>query len=220
MTTLASRLLFRFAALLLLSALTIGCTEADTDADTDAGPSATPTEPSQASSPGPSEPVASGRVPIIAEGGGPVSRDLRRLVRQFVDYAVEQSDGFPLAESVTMFLGGETAKAIDDIAAAISDRRVWRICPAEWEYYGASDCPVDLLSPMAEALVNETTLTYSSAYDDVICAPTRTGPLPKGRLVILRPLAEWRTCATDFALVLSADPAGRLQAIDLTLAAP
>ena len=213
-------LLLRFAALLLLSALTIGCTEADTDADTDGGPSATPTEPSRTASPRPSEPVASGRVPLSAEGGEPVSRDLRRLVRQFVDYPVEQSDAFPIAESITMSQYGETAKAIDDVAAAISDRRVWRICPAEWEYYGASDCPVDLLSPMAEAVVNKTTLTYSGAYDDVTCAPSRTGPLPEGRLVILRPLSERRTCATDFALVLSADRAGRLQAIDLTLAAP
>lgn len=148
MTTLGSGLSLRVAALLLVASAT-GCTEADT------APSATPAEPPLTGSSRLPAPVVSGRVPLSTDGEGPVARDMRRLIRQFVDYAVEQSDGFPLAESVTMSLGGETVKAVDDIAAALSDRRIWRICPADREYYGASDCPVDLLAPMAEALVKE-----------------------------------------------------------------
>ncbi len=54
----------------------------------------------------------------------------------------------------------------------------------------------------------------------MVCAPSRTGPLPTGRVVVIRPTQEWRTCATDFALVLAADNRGRLQEIDLTLSEP
>ena len=44
--------------------------------------------------------------------------------------------------------------------------------------------------------------------------------LETGRLVVLRPSPEWRTCATDYALVLAADGQGRLRSVDLTLSSP
>ena len=77
-----------------------------------------------------------------------------------------------------------------------------------------------LLGPLASAVVNHASLVYSAEYGEVVCAPSRTGPLPTGRVVVIRPTQEWRTCATDFALVLAADNRGRLQEIDLTLSEP
>jgi hypothetical protein len=119
-----------------------------------------------------------------------------------------------------MSLGGEPVVSVDDISAALSQRRIWRICPADWDLYGASSCPVDLLGPVISAVVNDASLVYSAEYAEVTCAPTRTGPLPPGRLVVLRPSRPWRTCASDFALVLAADGHGRLRAVDLTLSEP
>ena len=138
----------------------------------------------------------------------------------FVRYATGDADTFPHWESVSMSLGGQTVLAIDDIVAALSNRRIWRICPADWQVYGASSCPVDLLGPINNAVVNGASLVYSGEYGDVTCAPARTGPLPQGRLVVLRPSREWRSCASDFALALAADDQGRLRAIDLTLSEP
>ena len=86
--------------------------------------------------------------------------------------------------------------------------------------YGASSCPVDLLGPITDHGVNGALLVYSAKYGDVTCAPRRSGPLPRGRLVVLRPSQEWRTCASDFALVLAADERGLLRHIDLTLSEP
>lgn len=98
--------------------------------------------------------------------------------------------------------------------------RMWQICPADGTGYGASSCPVDLLGPITDARSNDVALAYSTELDDVTCAPARTGPSPSGHLVVLRPSPQWRTCASDFALVLVADDQGRLRAVDLTLSAP
>ena len=69
-------------------------------------------------------------------------------------------------------------------------------------------------------MVNETTIVHTTDRAAVTCAPTRSGPLPAGRLVVLRPSPEWRTCATDFALALVADGQGRLRSVDLALSSP
>ena len=138
----------------------------------------------------------------------------------FVRYAVGDSDSFPHTKSVSMTLGGHPVMAIDDIAATLSNRAIWKVCPADWDIYGASSCPVNLLGPITDAVMNEATLTFSAEHGAVICAPTRSGPRPQGRLVVLRPTQESRTCASDFALVLAADEQGRLRGIDLTLSNP
>ncbi|MDN4162983.1 hypothetical protein [Nocardioides abyssi] len=130
------------------------------------------------------------------------------------------SRSFPHGESVSMSLGGEPVVSVDDMAAALSQRRIWQICPADRDVYGASSCPVDLRGPITSAVVNDTPLVYSAEYSEVTCAATRTGPLPPGRRVVLRPSPDWRTCASDFALVLAADDHGRLREIDLTLSTP
>ncbi|CUR60303.1 hypothetical protein NOCA1210026 [metagenome] len=119
-----------------------------------------------------------------------------------------------------MAIGGEAVKSIDDIGAALSNRDIWRICPRDWDGYAAASCPVDLLGPVKASDLNDAPMTYEPEYGDVTCAPTRTGPLPEGRLVVLRPPPEYRTCAADFALALVADEQGRLRSIDLTLSAP
>ena len=121
---------------------------------------------------------------------------------------------------MSLSIGGQTVVAIDDLEAALSNRSIWKICPADWEIYGASSCPVDLLGPIRSAEVNKSPLVFSAGYDDVTCAPTRLGPLPPGRLVVLRPEPMWRTCATDFALALVADEQGRLLGVDITLSVP
>jgi hypothetical protein len=119
-----------------------------------------------------------------------------------------------------MALGGQAVVSIDDISAALANRATWQICPADWKVYGASSCPVDLLAPITNAVVNDAVIVYSAEYDDVTCAPKRSGPLPDGRMVILRPAPEWQTCASDFALALVADDQGQLLHVDLTLAEP
>lgn len=68
--------------------------------------------------------------------------------------------------------------SIDDIGAALSNREIWKICAVDWEVYGASSCPVDLLGPINDAVVNEASLVSSPEYSDVTCASTRSGPLP------------------------------------------
>ncbi|SEC89442.1 hypothetical protein SAMN04489844_3204 [Nocardioides exalbidus] len=135
-------------------------------------------------------------------------------------YARGQSASFPHAESVSMALGGTPVKAVDDIVAALSNRETWRTCPANWEGYAAASCPIDLLGPIVAARTNGFTLVLEPELGDVTCSPTRTGPVPPGRLVVIRPRPEMRTCASDFALALVADDHGLLHAVDLTLSAP
>lgn len=212
-------------ATVLVGVLASGCgaAESETGPTSDAG-SPSDTGPRLPQQPTSSESAGEGsdsQQPVLLEDKrNPVDPDLERLVQRFVRYAVGDSDIFPLQESVSMSLGGEPVVAIDDIVAALPQRRIWRICPADWQMYGASSCPVDLLAPINDAVVNEASLVYSAAYDDVVCAPTRTGRLPRGRLVVLRFSDEWRSCGYDFALVLAADDQGRLGVIDLTLSEP
>ena len=157
---------------------------------------------------------------LVQDAKAQVPPDLQRLAEKFVMYAVGDSDSFPHSNSVSMSIGGQAVVSIDDIAAALSRRDIWKICPADWERYGASSCPVDLLGPINEAVVNGASLAYSSEYRDVTCAPTRSGPLPVGRLVVLRPSQARRSCASDFALALVGDEQGRLRSVDLTLSEP
>lgn len=160
------------------------------------------------------------RPQLVQDEQAPVAPDLRRLIKMFVRYAVGDSDTFPHWESVSMVIGGQPVQSIDDISAALSNRQIWKICPADWDMYGASSCPVNLLGPITSAVVNDALLVYSAEYGNVVCAPTRSGPLPRGRLVVLRPTKESRSCASDFALVLAADKQGQLRSIDLTLSEP
>lgn len=168
----------------------------------------------------PPEDASSGRPQLVQDEQAPVAPELQRLAEMFVSYAVGDSDTFPHGESVSMAVGGQPVVSIDDIDAALASREIWKICPADWEAYGASSCPVDLLGPINDAVVNVDLLVYSAEYGAVTCAPTRSGPLPRGRLVVLRPSQERRTCAGDFALALVADEQGRLRNVDLTLSEP
>lgn len=136
---------------------------------------------------------------LVQDAAAPVDPDLRRLAKRFVEYADGGADAFPHAESLSLSVGGTNALSLDDLDAVLSDREIWRVCPSHWEVYGAASCPVDLLGPINDAVVNGTSLVYSAEYGAVTCAPTRSGPLPPGRLVVLRPSQEWRTCATDYA---------------------
>lgn len=149
-----------------------------------------------------------------------VDADLEALARGFIDYALGQAEDLPVAVTVGFSLGGEVSKHIDDIVAALPNRGIWRFCPADWEIYGASSCPVDVLGQVVSAGANGTALVISDEPGEVTCAPERTGPLPEGRLVVIRPVETERTCASDFQLALEADEDGRLTWVDLTLAAP
>lgn len=207
-------------ALAMTGCVTCGCTTDSTGATS--GLPASPSSASSQSQTALSSPQAGGSLaPELArEGQAALPADLRQLAERFVRYAAGVADTFPHGESVSMSLGGEPILSIDDIVAALANRAIWQVCPEGWDRYGASSCPVNLLSPITDAVVNNATLVYSRRFGDVTCAPTRAGPLPSGRLVILRPTREWRTCASDFALVLAADSQGRLRSIDLTLSAP
>ena len=210
---------------LLVGVLACGCETAETEA----GPTTDDDSPADTRSNLPQQPTssrsfeagdASQRPILLEDKSNQADPDLERLTQLFVKYAVGDSNTFPHWESVSMSLGGEPVVSIDDIVAALSQRKIWKICPADWDVYGASSCPVDLLGPINDAVVNDASLVYSAEYSDVVCAPTRTGPLPPGRLVVLRPSQEWRSCASDFALVLAADEQGRLREVDLTLSEP
>lgn len=157
-------------------------------------------------------------VELAEDPQAPVAEDLERLVKSWVRYAMEGVDTFRHGESISVSVGGEIAR--DDVAASLSDRDIWKQCPTGQEMYGASSCPVDVLGPIRSSVVNDTVLMYSSAFDEVACAPVRTNPLPAGRLVVLRPVPQWRTCATDFAIALLADRQGRLRHVDITLSVP
>lgn len=157
---------------------------------------------------------------MAADPNVPVAPDLKRLAEEFVTYAVSDSESFPHDNSVSLAIGGQTVQSIDDIAAALSDRNIWKICPADWDSYAAASCPVDIIGPLQTAVINDAVIVYSGEYADVTCAPTRTGPLPSGRWVVLLPSEEMRTCASDFALALVADEQGRLRSVDLTLSEP
>ena len=160
------------------------------------------------------------RPQLVQDEQALVAADLQRLAKLFVRYAVGDANNFPHWKSVSMAIGGRAVLSIDDIASALPNREIWKICPAGWDLYGASSCPVNLLGPITDVVVNDAALVYSAEYGNVTCAPTRSGPLPGGRLVVLRPTREDRTCAMDFALVLAADEKGLLRSIDLTLSEP
>lgn len=166
--------------------------------------------------PRPTVPASSAPVPTVAATLAP---DLGRLADRFVAHATGGSVSFPHRASVRLTLGGEPVASVD-VVSALADRGLWTGCPEGWEGYAAASCPVDFLGPLRTARVNGTTVVHEATYDDVVCAPSRSGPLPEGRLVVLRPTLENRTCATDFALALVVDGQGRLRAVDLTLSAP
>ena len=157
---------------------------------------------------------------VVSDAESPADEDLRRLAERFVAYAVGEADSFPHAQRISLSIGGRAAGSIEGTGAVLADRSTWMRCPAGSVTYGAASCPVDILGPVEAAVVNETTIVQTAAYGTVTCAPTRSGPLPDGRLVVLRPSPEWRTCATDYALALAADGQGRLRSVDLTLSSP
>ena len=170
--------------------------------------------------PAPSEVATVATVQLAEDPAAPVADDLERLVMAWVRYAMGRAETFPHGESISLAVGGETAVAIDDVVAALSDRDIWKRCPPGRDIYGASSCPVDILGPIRSSIVNDEVLLYSSAFEAVTCAPVRGDPLPPGHVVVLRPVPRWRTCATDFAIALVADEDGRLRHVDITLSVP
>lgn len=147
---------------------------------------------------------------------GAVSEDLARIAEDFVNFASGQTDAFPRSKNLQLLLSGEKVGTV----ARPADRATWSACPAGTETYGASLCPVESLGPIEAAAKNGVRVVASTQLDTVICAPSRSAPIPSGRLVVLRPEQQWRTCATDFAIVLSLTEDGAIKAVDVTLAAP
>ena len=207
----------------LLTCLLASCATEPTS-DPTSGTPAAPSEgtTARASTP-PTEPTATpstSSFQVVSDAESPADEDLQRLAERFVRYAVGEADSFPHTQTISLSIGGRAAGSIEVTDAALADRSTWERCPDGSATYGASSCPVDILGPVEAAVVNETTIVHTAEYGAVTCAPTRSGPLPDGRLVVLRPVPEWRTCATDFALVLAADEQGRLRSVDLTLSSP
>lgn len=158
--------------------------------------------------------------PLREDPEHPVGPVLERLARRFVAYAVGASDTFPHAGSISIAFRGERVASLDHLAAALPDRGIWRVCRPGSGRYAASSCPLSVLSPVRNAAVNGYSLISSADAGDVVCAPPRSGPPPRGPLVVLRVEPGARSCASDFALVLAADDRGRLRALDLTLSEP
>lgn len=181
----------------------------------------TPVENSATVSPEPPAPLGDepGRVPrLLKDGAGPVPTDLEQLAKMFIEYAAGQRKSLPMAKVVSVTLGGAVVSPIDRPARGPATRRAWQVCPAE--DYSDTSCPVDLLGPVEEAAVNGNALAYSTSFESVVCAPKRSGPVPRGHVVVIRPSRESRTCSGDFALALVGDAQGRLLRLDLTLSNP
>ena len=207
-----------WCTLLLLVA---GCRSTDETPPTVTETSSRSSEPATTLDPSTSPDISTvATVKLAEDPRAPVAEDLERLVEAWVRYAMRGADTFPHGGSISLAVGGHAAAAVDDVAAALSDRGVWRRCPPGRDIYGASSCPVDFLGPLKSSVVNDQVLVYSATFDAVTCAPVRANPLPAGRVVVLRPLPRWRTCATDFAIALVADEQGRLRHVDITLSAP
>ncbi len=122
------------AATLVVGMLASGCGVAENevgatpDSDSSSEGRSTPAhQPTPRESPDPG--AASQRPMLVQDGHAPVADDLERLAESFVSYAVGDSNAFPHWESVSMSLGGEQVVSIDNIAAALSTRRIWKICP-------------------------------------------------------------------------------------------
>lgn len=157
---------------------------------------------------------------VSADTAAPVAADLTRLVVGWIRYVRTGNPSFRFADSIGLSVGGRDAGVISDPSARLHDRTVWRRCPAGSDIYGASSCPVNFLSPMHAAAVNDQQLVYTGEFEQVTCAPAAGPAQAKTRFVIIRPSPQWRTCASDFALTLSVDSQGRLSSVDITLAAP
>ncbi|WKN49879.1 hypothetical protein [Nocardioides sp. Arc9.136] len=192
------------------------------DLDRHRGPAAVaqPDRPPEPARKAPETPGTQGTPRLVQDPAAPVAADLLRLARAFVAYAAGGSGTFRHGESLVLGLDGAAVRSVDDVPAALRRRSTWRPCPDGQELHGAASCPVDLLGPVAAAAENGVPLVVSGRHDGVVCAHPRRGPLPAGRLVVLRPPPDRRTCASDFALVLAADGQGRLGAVDLTLSDP
>lgn len=115
-------------------------------------PSETPSTAPPLYEPSPADITTVVTVQLAEDPQAPVADDLERLVQAWVRYAMEGAETFPHWESISMAVGGETAVAFDDVAAALSNRDIWKQCPPGRDIYGASSCPVDVLVPSGPPL--------------------------------------------------------------------
>lgn len=176
-------------------------------------------DPPAASAPSPS-PSTTESTPSQAVGPDrptrePIPADLRRLARAFIAYALGGPETeLPTAETVAIGLDGRPLTYVDEMPRALSNRGIWKVCPRDAEGYGALSCPVDLLAPITSARRNKIRIVLTRRAD-LLCALDGVTS-PRGRCVVSRPERDWRTCASDFALVLQADRRGQLIAALLT----
>jgi hypothetical protein len=200
----------RLLPLLLLVALA-ACSPAEAPTS-DPGPG--PTAAAEPSTGQPDQPAGADR-PRRA----PLPDGLVRLGRAFIDYALGGPDtGLPTAQTVAIGLDGRPLVHVDEMPWALSDRDLWKVCPAGVEAYAAFSCPLDLLGPIRSARRNRAPLALTRNAD-VLCARPDI-PRPRGRFVVVRPRGPMVSCAFDFALVLHADRQGRLTEALMTVSEP
>lgn len=159
-------------------------------------------------------------VRLVADVPGSVSAELLRLATGFVSYALGSDEPPPHITEVDLLIGGAHVGVTTFADSVTTPRRLTADCPHGGQTYAAAWCPLDFFGPIRAARTNGTDLAYSPGLEPVVCAPDREGALPRRDVIVLRPVAAWRTCATDFAIALLADPQGRLRGIDLTLSEP
>lgn len=197
----------RLMVSILLAVLLTACTPAAAP-EPSSTPSQKPTAPSERPTEEASTPADSWALPA----------DLRRLARTVIAYALEETDTLPVAESIWIGLDGQRIKAVDGMPDPLTDRRIWEVCPGTATAYAAFSCPLDVLSPIRAADMNDLRLRLTGD-TEVVCA--RAGiPEPGGRFIVIRPVGALVSCVNNFALVLTADRAGRLTQALLTVSEP
>ena len=199
--------------IVLLIVLTGGCSPADTPEAPAAAESSTTSEPTE-----PTEAEPTAPEPSPASTRPPVPDDLRRLARAFIAYALEETDTLPVAESILIGLDGQRIKAVDGMPDPLTDRRIWEVCPGAATAYAAFSCPLDVLSPIRSADMNDLRLRLTRDAE-VVCARADI-PEPHGRFIVIRPVGALVSCVNNFALVLTADRDGRLTQALLTVSEP
>ncbi|TCJ30753.1 hypothetical protein [Nocardioides jejuensis] len=156
----------------------------------------------------------------MSDGSGAVSADLVRLAHDVVAYVGGTRDSVPHTGEIELRIGGARVGTATLPTGPSGPRTLNAACPHGQSTYAAAVCPVDLFGPIKNARINNVGLTYAPDVAPILCAPPREGPPPRGSVIVLRPVEAWRTCASDFELVLMSDGHGRVTGIDLTLSEP
>ena len=134
-----------------------------------------------------------------------------------VAYAAGDTPDVAWSEGVTLSVAGERVGRFGPTEA--DRRRTWRGCPPDQPTYEGRDCPVSVLRTIADSVRQDEGVTYETEPPRVVGCTDYRRP-PAGDTVWIRPDAEHRDCFTDFAVAVTLDASGSIEAVDLALSGP